>query len=136
MVDITVGYIPELSLKLPVLNSRELRARPYRQGGANREDAKLKKVSQDFESIFLVYLLREMRKTIPKSGFLDGGVANDIFREILDEKLAGEVAKSGGIGLGELLYEQLRNDSRVKKESLKAASPSPIKIVAGNRGWQ
>ena len=67
----------------------------------------LKKVCSQFESIFIAYLLRQMRKALPKSDFLGGGIVGDIFRDQWDEIMAEKIAQGGGIGLAKVLYEKV-----------------------------
>lgn len=72
-----------------------------------KEDRKLKEASQEFEAVFLSYILSRMRKTIEKSDFFGTGPAGETFESLLDERLALEMAKRGGIGLAPLLYNEL-----------------------------
>lgn len=81
--------------------------------------AELKKACADFEAIFLSQLLRTMRRTVPKSGLLDGGLAEDIYRDMLDVEIAERMARRGGMGLGDMLYRQLSKAAGVDA----AASP-------------
>lgn len=73
------------------------------------EDEKLKKACRDFESIFLYYVLKTMRKSIPKGGYLEGGVGQGIFQEMMDEKLAEKISRTGRMGIWEMLYRDLRD---------------------------
>ena len=77
-------------------------------------DAKkdIEKVSRDFESVFLNKLLSSMRKTIPKSGLLDS-FASDMFKSMMDEEMSKEMSKNKGMGLGEMIYNDLSKISRV-----------------------
>jgi flagellar protein FlgJ len=68
-----------------------------------KELSKLKKACSDFESIFMHQMLKEMRKTVKKTGMVHGGQAEEIFADMLDQ----ERAKTMGIGLGDLLFMQL-----------------------------
>lgn len=67
----------------------------------------LKKACQQFESIFLYYLLQKMRDTVPKEGFFEQGVSYDIIQSMHDEALAEELSKGGGLGLADQIYKQL-----------------------------
>ena len=49
-----------------------------------------------------------MRKTIPDDGFLEQDTGKDIFQEMMDTEVAMEMSRREGLGLGVLLYEQLR----------------------------
>lgn len=61
----------------------------------------------DFESLFLLQMLKSMRKTIPKTGFLGEGQEKQIFESLFDEELSKNIAKRGGLGLGKILYKQM-----------------------------
>jgi flagellar protein FlgJ len=67
----------------------------------------LKETCQQMESIFLSFLLKEMRATINRSGFISGGTAEDIFTSMMDAEMTKGMAARGGIGLTELLMQQL-----------------------------
>ena len=45
----------------------------------SKDTARLKKACSDLEAIFIKQMLDSMRKTVNKSGFLDGGMAENIF---------------------------------------------------------
>jgi flagellar protein FlgJ len=78
---------------------------------ASQKDAdyqKLVKVSRDFESIFLGYLLKSMRDTVPKSEFLGHSRESELFGSMRDEELAKNLSKAGGIGLAKLMVDQLK----------------------------
>jgi flagellar protein FlgJ len=59
------------------------------------------------EALFIHHLLSEMRKTVSKSGFIDGGRAEEIYTSLMDAELAKAMASSGGLGLSAILQEQL-----------------------------
>ena len=73
------------------------------------QDKKLRKACRDFESIFLFNLFKEMRRTVPKSGFLPASPGKEAFQMMFDQKVAEDLSTRGeGMGLQKLLYEQLR----------------------------
>lgn len=78
-----------------------------------QELAKLKSACSDFESIFMHQMLKEMRKTVNKTGMVNGGQAEEIFSDMLD----AERAKDMKVGLGDMLYDQLAKNiiNSVKK---------------------
>ena len=73
----------------------------------NRDDIELKKACKDFEGIILNMLFKQMKATVPKSGFLPDSAALEIFDSMLDEKLMEEASKRGSLGLADTLYKQL-----------------------------
>jgi len=72
-----------------------------------KSEARLKEACFELESLFINHLLKEMRATIPKSGFISGGKAEEIYTSMLDSQMAKEMASRGGIGLSSLLRGQL-----------------------------
>jgi flagellar protein FlgJ len=83
---------------------------------ANGIDPKLREACVQMESLFIHHLLKEMRATIHKSGFIGGGRAEEIYTSMLDAETALEISKTRGIGLAEMMLRQLGNSS-VRDES-------------------
>ena len=74
---------------------------------AGKNDPRLHAVCAEMESLFINYLIQEMRATIDKSGFISGGRAEEIFTSMLDVELSRKISAAGGIGLSAILLEQL-----------------------------
>ncbi len=74
-------------------------------------DPELKAACQEMESLFVNHLFKEMRATIQKSGFISGGRAEEIFTSMLDVELSRTISASRGIGLSQILFEQLSGKS-------------------------
>ncbi|MDD5724114.1 MAG: rod-binding protein [Syntrophales bacterium] len=74
----------------------------------------LEKVCSDFESIFIYQLLQELRKTVPKGGFLSGGgCVNSTYDMVVYQKVAQDMAeRGGGIGVREMLFNQISGKYR------------------------
>lgn len=68
---------------------------------------KLKKACDDFESIFMNMMFKEMRNTVQKAELTPSDSGKDIFQGMLDEELMNNAAKNGGVGLSKMLYKQL-----------------------------
>jgi len=78
-----------------------------------QDQALLRQACQDFESVLLSQLIKSMRKTVPQSdSMLYGGFSEDIYRSMMDEEIARNIARGPGLGLAEILYGQL---SMIKK---------------------
>ena len=77
----------------------------------NKNDPEaLKEACKGMESIFLNIMLKEMRKTIPKSALLPNTMAKDIYTTLFDQHLSQEMAKAGkGIGIAEMLFDYFSN---------------------------
>lgn len=62
---------------------------------------------REFESIFAKMMLKEMRKSVDKTGLVSGGWAEDIFQDMLDDEYSKSMAKTADFGLADQLYRQL-----------------------------
>jgi peptidoglycan hydrolase FlgJ len=71
-------------------------------------DAELKKACEQFESLLLNFMIREMRASVPESGLFPKSMADEIYTGMLDEKYADEMARNGGIGLSRMIFDQLK----------------------------
>ena len=77
-------------------------------GTTTHTDAELKKVAKDFEAIFMRMLFKQMRDTVEKSGFIGSSTSMEFFETMKDEQMADQLASSGGIGIGKIIYEKLK----------------------------
>jgi peptidoglycan hydrolase FlgJ len=70
---------------------------------------KLHAAAQQMEALFVDLLFKEMRKSAPHAS-LTGKTSNAeaTFSDMLDEKRAEELSKSGSLGIGAILERQLR----------------------------
>jgi flagellar protein FlgJ len=82
-------------------------ARAPQPGAEAAEPSRLKTVCEEMEALFLHHMLSEMRKTVDKSGLIDGGRSEEIYTSLMDVELAEEMARSGGLGLATILQRQL-----------------------------
>ncbi|GAB4221188.1 MAG TPA: rod-binding protein [Spirochaetota bacterium] len=71
-------------------------------------DKKLMDVCIEMESLFVYQMLKEMRKTVHKENdLLYGGMAQEIFEDMLYNEYALQMSKTANFGLAKTLYEQL-----------------------------
>lgn len=75
---------------------------------AGDTDSKMKAACESFESIFLHQLFKQMRATVPESGLLEGGMAKEIYTDMMDGEVSRKLAGEKGIGLARMLENQLR----------------------------
>ena len=73
----------------------------------NAESVKLKSAAVDFEALFIKQMLDNMRSTVQKSGFLDGGFAEEIYQDMLYDEYAKKMAQTARFGIAEQLYDSL-----------------------------
>ena len=73
----------------------------------NLEADEVRSAATQLEAYFLRRMLAEIRSST-KSELLDGGTQGRVFREMMDEALADEMAKAGGLGIAEMVEAQLK----------------------------
>jgi Rod binding domain-containing protein len=88
----------------------------------------LKMACQEFEALFLEYLLSTMRKSIPKSGLLGNSQEEEMYTSLFDQELCAKLSQQKGLGLGDLLYNQLQKGlpSGEKDRDSSDASPGGV----------
>jgi len=88
------------------LQANQLNKIPETKGVS--DDAKLREAANDFEAIFIQQMLKTMRKTSFESDLLPKSEGEKVFQSLLDEQYALLSAKSGSLGLSEMIYQQLK----------------------------
>jgi peptidoglycan hydrolase FlgJ len=74
----------------------------------NDGSVKNERAAKDFETYFVSYMLKEMRKTVPEDGFMKKTQGEKIFEEMLDKRYAKQIVDKGGFGLSRIILEQMR----------------------------
>lgn len=82
----------------------------------DKDEKKLKEACSDLEAIFVSMMFKQMRSTVQKTGLFDGGMAEEMYEEMLFDKYAEEVSRGKGTGLGDLLYRQLSKSLKPERE--------------------
>jgi Rod binding domain-containing protein len=115
---VNVSDIAQLQYQNRSLSAPKAAAASSAAGGKASIDksSELYRQSQQFESIFVKMMLTEMKKSVDKSGLLDGGMAEDIFSDMLYDEYAQSMTKSANFGLADQIYLQLTNYGRYKAE--------------------
>ena len=72
-----------------------------------QRNKEIKEASVQLEAIFLKMMYGEMWKTVPKDELFGDDNAMDIWRDMYHDELSKHMAQNGGIGLQDLIYQQL-----------------------------
>ena len=88
-----------------------------RDGGGSHAPDKSKHAKQEkrlwdacieMESLLVGKMLKEMRKTVHKSGWLNGGFAEEIFEDMLYDEYAMSLSRNSNLGMAKMLYDELK----------------------------
>jgi Rod binding domain-containing protein len=73
-----------------------------------KELAKIKDTAQQFESLLLYSLLKQMWATLPENSMLEQGMAAQFYREMWLEELAGQISTDGpGLGIAKTVEREM-----------------------------
>ncbi len=84
---------------------------------SQRDRDSLRRSCQDFEAIFIQYMFKSMRKSIPDGGLFEKDTAHEIYLDMLDAEVAKEISRQQSPGLADQMYHQMEKllDSHPKK---------------------
>ncbi len=88
-----------------------------------RRDGELRRACREFESVLLEQVLKDMRRSIPKSGVMDGGFQGQMYTGMMDHEVARQAALGKGVGLGEMLYQAVSRRMRLEDAGVIQARP-------------
>ena len=73
-----------------------------------------KKVSRDFEGLFVGMMMKSMRETVGKDKLTGGGHGEEVYRSMLDQEYAAASVKRGsGLGIAKIIEKDIiRQESR------------------------
>ncbi|BBO88275.1 rod-binding protein [Desulfosarcina ovata] len=110
--------VPPATFQLQAASTdRNISEASSRALGQDQTETELENASQQFESLLLNMMIREMRATVPDSGLFQESMAEEIFTSMLDEQYADVMAQQGGIGLSRMIVDQLGTIDGVSGET-------------------
>jgi len=86
---------------------------------ASDDKATIAKLSEEFESIFTEIMLKSMRDSVDKSGLIDGGNGEDVFKGMLDSEYSKSMAAQRQSGIADAIERHFNQliDQQAKKVS-------------------
>jgi len=116
--DLTDQVVDALSTERAAVRSlKELQAdQPLQAVPEDRR--KLEEAARAFESFFIASLLKEMRKTIPKSDLFGQGPGQELYQSLFDDALGQALVDHGGLGLTrQILLQNFKKGLLADQES-------------------
>ena len=72
-----------------------------------RDLAKAKAAAEDFEAFFVTHAFEDMYGDLSSDPLFGGGEAESIFRSFLLQEYGKQVARTGGVGVSDMVQKQL-----------------------------
>ena len=86
-------------------------------GVTEKQRQQAKKVSQDFEALFVGMMMKSMRSTVGKDTLTGGGHGEEVYRSMLDQAYAdASVKRGGGLGIAKIIEKDI-----IRQENRKVA---------------
>lgn len=102
-----------------------------------RRDERVQKAAEMYEDQFLREMVRAMKKSIPESDLVKKNMGEKIFQDQLDETHVEAWVNKGGVGLADLIYnnimDRVRSEQALLKQGslpLKQSSMKPIEAAS------
>lgn len=76
-------------------------------GGTPTRESKAREAAIEFESVFLASAFKTMFSGLDTNGPFGGGFGEEMFRELLTDEYAKNIAHSGGIGLSDQIMRDM-----------------------------
>lgn len=93
-----------------------------------KEKVRLQKAVKDFEALFISYMLKNMRNSIPESNLFENNFGGDILEGMFDLEFAQHLAHNANFGLGAIMYRQLTGED-LPTETGKLPRTAPLSSV-------
>lgn len=93
---------------------------------ASQSPAALRRAAQDFEAQALAAMLQPMFQGLDSKAPFGGGPAEDQWRPMLVDAIAKDLAKAGGLGIGEAVLRELTRLAGLPPQGDQAAGSPPL----------
>ncbi len=103
---------------MPITNIPDAAGAPVKKPSdiaANKNLQTLRQSCRDFEAIYTQEMYKAMRKTVPESGLFEKDMASELYKELLDMEMAKTAAAGKGNGIGEAMYQQMKDKMAPEK---------------------
>ncbi|NCC24284.1 MAG: hypothetical protein EOM25_03645 [Deltaproteobacteria bacterium] len=95
------------------------------------EEPELRQACEGFETMFVAKLWEKMRSTVQKEASMHGK-QEDKYLALFDQGFAEHIVSAGGVGLGRMLFESLRERLAEASTQTRPAESSPVGLGNGS----
>ncbi len=103
-----------------------------------QDPSALKEAAKQFESLFTQMLLKSMRDANRSFGedSLFGSSQGDMYQDMFDDQIAMQLSKGKGLGLADMLVQQLTQSGMVKSQDTNVDAAVPAQAISSNTDHQ
>lgn len=78
----------------------------------SKNHAKLRESTREVEAMYIFEMYKSMRKNVNENGLIKKTQSTQMFQEMLDMEMARKTAQGKGMGLGEAMFNQLKDHTK------------------------
>lgn len=105
---------------------------PTKEQQKELQEAQMRKAAQAYEKYFLDEMVKAMRSTVPKGeGLIKPNFAEELYRENLDQEYVKNWSERGGVGLSDLIYQQLKDQIERQQGGVNPTKSGPLPLEDG-----
>jgi flagellar protein FlgJ len=93
-----------------LLNSKGLPAFQALSPSQHYSDQELRKVSREFEAVFIRMMFKVMRQSVPPNPLFGKQLSMSFFNSMYDSDLSTELSHDSGFGISKMIYSQLKTN--------------------------
>ncbi len=114
------GIPPAVEADLMRLTDRpgQLKDAIERAGASTGDPDKSAEAAREFESFFLYYMIKVMRKTVPECDLFGERKAEKLYQSMLDEQIAHHLATRKALGLADMILQELQGPGELPDRRL------------------
>ena len=75
---------------------------------ADKEKTEMEGAATQFEALLLHQMMKSMWNTVPKGGLLSGSQEEEIYRDMLNEGIAKDIAEKQSIGIKDVIVRDMQ----------------------------
>jgi flagellar protein FlgJ len=110
-----------------IQQNQNTEAKPLRADGKpDMRDPKVMAAAKMYEQVFLKQMVGAMRQAVPKSDLVNESMGEKIYKDQMYDQYVEQWSNVGGVGLGDLIYDQILEKFGPQTKGMKPMGPIPV----------
>lgn len=96
------------------------------QENVDKRDPRVLQAAKMYEQVFLKQMVDAMRQAVPKSELVNESMGEKIYKDQMYDNYIEQWSNVGGVGLGDMIYDQIMERFGPQQPHVKPSGPMPI----------